>query len=63
MEKTYKQIAEELWDLLDSIDSLPDMNHPTTKDGYKKCCEMMVKRADKRHKLLRTDGFKLFLPK
>ena len=63
MEKTYKQIAEELWKLLDSIDTLPDMIHPHTIGGHEKIWKMMVKRAEKRHKLLKTDGYHLFLPK
>ncbi len=55
----YKQIAEDLWKLLDSIDSLPDMIHPQTKEGHEKCWRMMVKRAEKRHTLLKTDGYTL----
>ncbi len=58
--KTYKQIAIELWGLLDSIDTLPDMLHPTTEEGHEKTWRMMVKRAEKRHKLLKTDGYSHF---
>ena len=59
----YKKIAEKLWDLLDSIDSLPDMIHPNDEAGHEKCWKMMVMRAEKRHKLLETDGYKLYIPK
>jgi len=53
----YKQIAEKLWKLLDSIDTLPDMIHPNTEALHEKTWRMMVKRAEKRHKLLKTDGY------
>ena len=56
-EKDYKKIAEELYKLLDCIDSIPDMIHPNTENGHKKCWQMMVKRAEKRHKFLKTDGY------
>ena len=59
MKKSYKQIAEALWDILDDIDSLPDMIHPRTREGHEKTWRMMVKRAEKGHKLLKTDGFTL----
>ena len=62
METNYKEIAEKLWGILDDIDTLPDMIHPNTLEGHEKCWKMMVKRAEKRHKLLKTDGYKLFLP-
>lgn len=57
--KQYKQIAEELWKLLDSIDTLPDMIHPNTKEGHEKTWKMMVKRAEKRYLLLKSDGYTL----
>lgn len=55
----YKQIAEELWGLLDSIDTLPDMIHPNNSEGHEKTWRMMVKRAEKRHRLLKSDGYTL----
>ena len=61
--QTYKQIAEELWRLLDSIDTLPDMLHPHAEKGHEQCWKMMVKRAEKRYSLLKSDGFTLTLPK
>ena len=54
--------SEDLWGILDSIDTLPDMIHPNTKDGHEKCWKMMVKRAGKRHDILITDGYKLSSP-
>ena len=61
-DKTYKQIAEGLWDLLDSIDTLPDMLHPTSGEDYKKLHSMVMKRAVRRHDFLKSDGFKLRKP-
>ena len=61
-EKNWEDIAKELWDLLDSIDTLPDILHPNSKEGHEKCWKMMVKRAEKRHKLLKSDGFNLTQP-
>ena len=58
-EEQHKQIAEELWALLDSIDTLPDMIHPSNEEGHEKCWKMMVKRAEKRHDLLKSDGYNL----
>lgn len=60
-EDKYKIIAEKLWSLLDSIDTLPDMIHPNTPEGHEKCWKMMVKRAEKRHELLKTDGYNLWI--
>jgi len=55
----WKQIAKELWNILDSIDTLPDMIHPSSLEGHEKCWKMMVKRAEERHKFLKSDGFNL----
>ena len=63
MSKTYKQIAEELWELLDSIDTLPDMVHPSSGEDYKRLWKGILMRAEKRHLLLKSDGFKLTKPK
>jgi len=54
-----RKMSVQLWDILDSIDSLPDMIHPNTPEGYEKCWRMMVKRAEERHKVLSTDGYTL----
>lgn len=51
--------SEKLWDLLDSIDTLPDMLHPSDVKGHEKCWKMMVNIAEKRHKILKSDGYKL----
>lgn len=51
--------SEKLWDILDHIDSLPDMIHPNTPEGHEKCWRMMVRRAEKRHDILQTDGYTL----
>ncbi len=51
--------AKELWNILDDIDSLPDLLHPDDIQGHEKCWKMMVKRAEKRHRILKTDGYNL----
>ena len=61
-ENLYKQVAKKLWGLLDSIDTLPDMLHPNTFEAHKKTWLMMVKKAEERHELLKTDGYNLALP-
>ena len=62
MKENYKQIAEELWGILDDIDTLPDMTHPNTPEAHEKTWKAMVKRAEQRHKLLKSDGYTLSLP-
>ena len=51
----HKKACKQLWDLLDSIDSLPDMIHPKTLEDHEKCWKMMVKRAEKRHEILKNN--------
>ena len=41
-----RQGAEEAYMVLDDIDSLPDMIHPTTGEDYKKLWRMIQKRID-----------------
>jgi hypothetical protein len=57
-----RERTEKLWGILDDIDSIPDMLHPNTPEGHEQCWKMMVKRADERHDVLETDGYKLFTP-
>jgi len=45
--------------LLDSIDSLPDMIHPTTLEDYKKLWRMVVIRINKSKSLIKSKGIKL----
>ncbi len=58
---SWEDIARALWDLLDSIDTLPDMLKPGKDDAKAsdKCWRMMVKRAEKRHRYLVSDGYEL----
>ena len=60
MRKTYKKIAQELWGILDSIDTLPELLHPHDKEIHEMTWKMMVKKAEKRFMLLETDGYKLW---
>lgn len=61
-EQDWKDRAIKLWDILDSIDTLPDMIHPSNAEGHEKCWKMMVKRAEKRHDILMSDGYLLSEP-
>ncbi|MHC4398001.1 MAG: hypothetical protein ACYS1A_20350 [Planctomycetota bacterium] len=56
---SWEQVARALWELLDSIDTLPDMLKPGTEVAHDKCWRMMVGRAEKRHKYLVSDGYTL----
>ena len=58
----WRECAEALWGILDDIDTLSDMLKPNDEDGYRKFCSMALKRADKRHLLLHSDGYKLTPP-
>ena len=55
----WKERVEKLWGMLDDIDSVPDMLHPNTERGHESTWKMMVAIAEKRHKILKTDGFTL----
>ncbi len=59
----YKAIATELWDLLDDIDTLSDMFKPCENNGinsYKIFYKYAMKKSSERHKLLKSDGYKLY---
>ncbi len=56
---SWEDIAKALWEILDDIDTLPDMLHPSEDAMADKCWRMMVKRAGKRHQYLFSDGYKL----
>jgi hypothetical protein len=64
MEKDYKKIAENLWQLLDDIDTSTDIFKPS-KDRpnsllafYNNTNKIILKRFD----LLKSDGYGLFKP-
>lgn len=54
-----RERAVRLYDLLDDIDSTPDVLHPNTPEGHELCWRDMVKTAHKRHEVFITDGFTL----
>ena len=54
---TWKQIAEELWQLLDDIDTFADMFHPD-RTPYQRA---VAAKAAKRFEFLESDGYDLFL--
>ena len=52
--------VERLWDILDSIDTLPDMIHPETLEGYKNYYKGFEHRHKKRHENTTSlDGYVL----
>ena len=60
----YKEIATELWGLLDDIDTASDMFKPCENNGiksYENFYKYAMKKSEKRHKLLKSDGHKLYL--
>ena len=59
----YKEIAEKLWDILDNIDTASDMFKPCENNGiksYNNFYEYAMKQTVERHKLLKSDGYKLY---
>lgn len=64
-EANYKKIAERLWDLLDKIDTASDMFKPCKINGiksYNNFYKYAISMAEKRFKVLRSDGYKLYTP-
>ena len=57
-----RQIAEELWDILDDIDTASDAIKPTDEAGYRRFYEYAMKLSAERHNHLVSDGTFLFLP-
>ena len=55
-EEKWKKIAEDLWSLLDDIDTASDMFKPEMNNFYK----YTMNKAGKRFKLIASDGYKLF---
>lgn len=55
-----EKIAEKLWDLLDDIDTASDMFKPKDLIGYQAFYRYVMKKAEKRHELLFSDGYELF---
>ncbi|KKM13325.1 hypothetical protein LCGC14_1717340 [marine sediment metagenome] len=55
-EEKWQKIAEDLWALLDDIDTASDMFKPEMNNFYK----YTMNKAEKRFKLITSNGFKLF---
>ena len=56
----YKEIAEELWSLLDDIDTASDMFKPCTLDSYKAFYEYAMQKCIERGKYMESkDGYTL----
>ncbi len=52
----WKDIAEQLWGLLDDIDTASDMFHPVKNNFY----EYAMRKVAKRFKLMGSDGYNTF---
>lgn len=59
---TIDKTAEALWDLLDDIDTASDMFKPSNEIGYRKFYNYTMRKVAKRHELLKSNGYALFLP-
>ena len=59
----YKAAAEQLWGMLDDIDTLTDIIKPTSLEGYARFYQAAVQRCNRRHEVLVSDGFSLHIPK
>lgn len=55
-EQKWKEIAEQLWTLLDDIDTASDMFKPEMNNFYK----YTMRKVEARFKLIGSDGYKLF---
>ena len=53
----WKSIAEKLWALLDDVDTAGDMFKPPINGFFK----YVVRKAEQRHRYLRSDGYSLVL--
>ena len=63
-EFNYKQAAEQLWKLLDNIDTLSDICKPTVGDPKAAMAfyNNALRYAGERFKILKSDGYGLFTP-
>lgn len=61
-DKLMREIAEELWKLLDNIDTLSDICKPTIKDPKAAMAfyNNVMRYAEKRFDLLKSDGYKIY---
>lgn len=58
--KNYRRAAEQLWDLLDDIDSTLQLIKPSTPDDLAKLTALIQKKLRKRHEFFHYDGFELY---
>jgi hypothetical protein len=57
------RISGRLWELLDNIDTAADVLKPSVQDDYEEFYRYAMHESKKRHKLLESDGYKLYLAK
>jgi hypothetical protein len=61
--KKLRHIVEQLYTLLDDIDTLSDMIKPSDIQEYKLFYTAAIKKAESRHMYIETDGYNLFAKK
>ena len=59
--KQCRNIASELWSLLDDIDTASDMFKPSDERSHRAFYRYVMKRVSTRHDHLISDGYDLFL--
>jgi hypothetical protein len=59
---TLRDGLEKLWSLLDDIDTVSDAFKPSDEQGYRKFYEYTMSKVKRRHSVLESDGYKLYLP-
>jgi len=56
-----REIAANLWELLDDIDTASDMFKPADEAGYRRFYEYAMKKTEARHATVTSDGYDLYL--
>jgi len=56
-----RDTVEQLYNLLDHIDTLPDMIKPNTEKGYVAYYNAVEKTHREKSKFIESDGYKLFI--
>lgn len=57
---SFRERAEELWGLLDDIDTASDMFKPQDEKSAMAFYNYAMKKQEERHKYLKSDGYKLY---
>jgi len=60
MKNKMRLIAEDLWSLLDDIDTASDIFKPDDETSYKAFYQYVMTKSEQRFKHLESDGFNIF---